>query len=94
MSAPDTEEYLRQQLNIPPFTRVDLWALPDPPPGQRPSQPLPVLIKLAIHGSPKHKLTLREIYLALEERFVWFKENRDDKAWKVSCSNQFAISLD
>lgn len=82
--APGSEEYLRQQLNIPSYQAVNLWALPDPPHGQRPSQPLPVLIKLAIHGSPKRKLTLREIYLALEERFAWYRENRDDKGWKVS----------
>ena len=91
---PDTEEYLRHQLHIPPFQPVNLWALPDPPAGQRPSQPLPVLIKLAIFGSRNRQLTLREIYAALEERFVWFRENRHDKAWKVSFFSHFAMFLD
>lgn len=91
VSAPDTEEYLRQQLDIRPYQPVNLWALPDPPPGQKPSQPLPVLIKLAIHGSPKKKLTLREIYLALEERFVWFRET-SDKAWKGSIRHNLSLN--
>lgn len=63
--------------------RVDLWCLPDPPPGERPSQPLGILIKLAIYGSAHQKLTLREIYAALEERFEWFRNNTEDSAWKV-----------
>lgn len=65
----NTEDYLRHQLNIPPYQDVNL-SLPDPVVGQPPSQPLPVLIKLAIHGSPNKMLTFREICLALEERFV------------------------
>ncbi|KIK02942.1 hypothetical protein K443DRAFT_501856 [Laccaria amethystina LaAM-08-1] len=36
--------------------------LDDPPPGQKPSQSLPILVKLAIYGSPRKSLTLQEIY--------------------------------
>jgi len=82
---PDAGDYLRQQLNLPAGAPVNLLSLPDPPPGQKPSQALPVLIKLAIYGSSRGKLTLQEIYTALEERFEWFKEHRTENAWKVCC---------
>ncbi|EIW83700.1 hypothetical protein CONPUDRAFT_31154, partial [Coniophora puteana RWD-64-598 SS2] len=54
----------------------------DPPPGEKPSQPYPTLIKLAIYGSMRKQLTLQDIYNALEDRFAWFKERRTEKAWK------------
>ncbi|KAJ7809485.1 hypothetical protein B0H14DRAFT_2379709, partial [Mycena olivaceomarginata] len=42
-----------------------------------------MLIKLAIYGSPKKRLTLQEIYQELATRFQWFRENQHDQAWKV-----------
>lgn len=74
---------MRAQLNIPRNRTVDLHALPDPPDGGRPTQPLAILMKLAIYGSPQQKLTLREIYAALENRFEWFRQNTHDQSWKV-----------
>jgi hypothetical protein len=70
------------QIGIAEGTPVDLWALPDPPPGQKPQQPLPILVKLAIHGSVKGRLTLQEIYQSLEDRFIYFARLRSS-AWKV-----------
>ena len=53
-------------------------------PDEKPNYPYPTLIRAAILGSPRKALTLQGIYDALEARFEWFREHRDDKAWKVS----------
>lgn len=52
-------EYLREQLKLPAGAIISLWSLPDPPAGEQPGTPLPMLIKLAIHGSPMKMLTLQ-----------------------------------
>lgn len=79
----DAGPYLRETLRIPSYQDVNLWALPDPPEGEKPNQPYPILIKLAIYGSRNKQLTLQEIYTALEDRFQWFRERKREKAWKV-----------
>jgi hypothetical protein len=79
----DVERYLRLQLNLPHDKPVDLWALEDPPYGQKPNQSYANLIKLAITGSPNRTLTLQEIYKALIDRFEWFRDNSNSMAWKV-----------
>lgn len=78
----DGTPHLREMLGLGPNDTVDLYSLSDPPPGAKPSYPYPVLIQLAINGSPRKRLTLSEIYSAIEERFEWFK-NTEDKAWQV-----------
>ncbi|OJA19883.1 hypothetical protein AZE42_09573 [Rhizopogon vesiculosus] len=78
----DAGPYLRETLRITPYQDINLWALPEPPEGEKLNQPYPILIKLAIYGSPHKQLTLQEIYTALEDRFEWFKDRRDEKAWK------------
>ncbi|KAJ8579938.1 winged helix DNA-binding domain-containing protein, partial [Rhizopogon salebrosus TDB-379] len=75
--------YLRKTLQIPPYQDVNLWALPNPPERKKPNQPYPILVKLAIYGSLHKQLTLQEIYTALEDRFEWFREHRDERAWKA-----------
>ncbi|KAJ7934378.1 hypothetical protein B0H13DRAFT_1496176, partial [Mycena leptocephala] len=70
-----TEEYLRRQLSLPPKVSINLWAVPEPADGGRPTTPLPMLIKLAIHGSGKERLTLREICAELAKRFQWYREH-------------------
>lgn len=42
-----------------------------------------MLIKLAIYGSTTRQLTLQDIYNELEKRFTWFREHRNERAWKV-----------
>jgi len=88
----ETDKYLRNQIGIPEGTRVDLWALPDPPLGQKPQQPLPILVKLAIHGCEKGMLTLQEIYQALENRFEYFSLLQNT-AWKV-CGLRMFIAIE
>ncbi|EKM77971.1 hypothetical protein AGABI1DRAFT_107749 [Agaricus bisporus var. burnettii JB137-S8] len=87
----ETDRYLRNQIGIPEGTDVDLWALPDPPAGQKPQQPLPILVKLAIHGSVKGRLTLQEIYQSLEDRFTYFARLRSS-AWKNSIRHNLSLN--
>ena len=81
----DGTPHLREMLGLGPNDTVDLNSLSDPPPGAKPSYPYPVLIQLAINGSPRKRLTLSEIYSAIEERFEWFRTT-EDKAWQVGTS--------
>ena len=71
---------------------INLDVLDDPPAGEKPNYPYPTLIKLAIYGSPRKRLTLQEIYQALEGRFAWFK-NSTDAAWKVCLPPAFVRSV-
>lgn len=80
---PTSDAEIRQFLGLSPDQELSLNALADPPAGQRPGQSIPTLSQLAILGSPTKRLTLQEIYQALEDRFEWFRLNRDDKSWQV-----------
>ena len=63
----------------PPLSLTDL---PNFPAEQKPPFTYPVLIRLAIMGSPQRRLLLSQIYSAIEDKFPWYKENAS-KAWKV-----------
>ncbi|KAJ6553612.1 hypothetical protein DFH09DRAFT_841342, partial [Mycena vulgaris] len=56
----------------------------DPAPGEKPTVPLPLLIKLAIYGSGRVKLTPQEVYSELCSRFKWFRQHQQgpEAAWK------------
>ncbi|KAF7292778.1 Fork-head domain-containing protein [Mycena indigotica] len=86
------EDYLRRQLCLAPSVNVDLWAIADPPDGQKPFASLPTLIKLAIHGDPKKKLTLQGICESLVNRFAWFHEHQMDDAWKNSVRHNLSLN--
>ncbi|KAJ7788589.1 hypothetical protein B0H14DRAFT_2398206 [Mycena olivaceomarginata] len=88
----DTGDYLRRQLNLPAGATVSLWSLPEPAAGEKPTTPLPMLIKLAIHGSTMKMLTLQEIYKELASRFQWFHEHKQDKAWKNSIRHNLSLN--
>jgi hypothetical protein len=62
-----------------PLSLIDL---PNFPAEQKPPFTYPVLIRLAIMGSPQRRLLLSQIYAAIEDKFPWYKENAS-KAWKV-----------
>lgn len=82
--ATDAEKLVCNLLDLPVDTQpIDLWALQDPPGREKPAQTLPNLVKLAIFGSRKKKLTLQEIYRALIDRFDWFKDHDMELSWKV-----------
>ncbi|KAG2336428.1 hypothetical protein BDR05DRAFT_1063661 [Suillus weaverae] len=88
----DAGPYLRETLCIPLCKEINLWALSDPPKGEKPNQPYPILIKLAVYGSPHQQLTLQEIYKALEDRFKWFDDRRSEKAWKNSIRHSLSLN--
>jgi hypothetical protein len=69
------------QPTAPPLS---LDSLPSYPPDQKPPFSYPVLIRLAIQGSPQKRLLLSQIYAAIEEKFPWYRDSAP-KAWKVSC---------
>lgn len=61
---------------------LSLDSLPSYPPDQKPPFSYPVLIRLAILGSPQRRLLLSQIYAAIEEKFPWYRDSAP-KAWKV-----------
>ncbi|KZT29781.1 winged helix DNA-binding domain-containing protein, partial [Neolentinus lepideus HHB14362 ss-1] len=83
---------LRQMLSIPADVPINLRAIPDPPQGEKPKQPYPVLVQLAIYGSPRRRLTLQEIYAALEDRFEWFRERSKEMQWKNSIRHNLSLN--
>lgn len=62
---------------------LSLDSLPSYPPDQKPPFSYPVLIRLAILGSPQKRLLLSQIYSAIEDKFPWYRDSAP-KAWKVS----------
>ena len=48
----------------------------------RPQHTLPVILRCAILGSPKQRLTIREIYAAMEKKYSYY--TTAGPAWKVS----------
>ncbi|KAJ7194958.1 fork head domain-containing protein, partial [Mycena pura] len=85
-------DYLRRQLCLSPGVPVDLWAIADPPDGQKPFASLPTLIKLALHGSARQRLTLQGICDALVARFTWFRAHQLDDAWKNSVRHNLSLN--
>ena len=79
---PDPGEFLRIKLGLKPGEEISLWSLPDPEPGQRPPHSYPLLVRLAIYGSPNQRATLKQIYEAIEARFEYYR-NQPKGAWKV-----------
>ncbi|EAU85223.1 hypothetical protein CC1G_06239 [Coprinopsis cinerea okayama7 len=88
---PEPEEYLRQKLQLPPGVPINLWALADGEPGQRPPHPYPLLVSVAIWGSPQKRLTLKGIYQAIEERFEYYRNNPKG-AWKGSIRHNLSLN--
>ncbi|KJA25028.1 hypothetical protein HYPSUDRAFT_135145, partial [Hypholoma sublateritium FD-334 SS-4] len=85
----ETEDYLRRTLSIPPPTPLNLLSLPDEPHGTK-TPKISDLIKLAIWGSPGHKLTLRQIYTAIEDRYPSYKA-ATDKPWQRSIRHNLSL---
>ncbi|KAJ3504513.1 hypothetical protein NMY22_g17899 [Coprinellus aureogranulatus] len=69
----EPEEQLRAKLCVKPGHSMNLWSLPYASPGERPPHSYPVLVWLAIYGSPDQRLTLNQIFSAIEERFEYYR---------------------
>ncbi|KAF7311926.1 Winged helix DNA-binding domain-containing protein [Mycena indigotica] len=91
MTGPDPASILRRKLNLPENIPITLSALPDYAADMRPSVPLPLLIEVAIYESETKRLTLKEIYSAIEGRYEFFRGGPSNAAWK--CSIRHALSL-
>jgi len=52
----------------------------------RPQHTLPVILRCAILGSPRKRLTIREIYATMESKYPYYKSAGE--TWKV-CKNNF-----
>ncbi|KAF8207033.1 hypothetical protein K438DRAFT_420495 [Mycena galopus ATCC 62051] len=90
---PDAGDHLRKTVGILPDVPISLWAVTDPPNGERPHLPLPMLIQLAIYGSEQKSLTLQEIYRAIATRFKYFsiQDSMGIESWRNSIRH--ALSL-
>lgn len=82
-AASPEEPYMREAFQLRQDMELTLASLQDAPPGERPNYALPLLSALAIHGSPRRRLTLQEIFRAIQGRFEWYAEHAGEKAWKV-----------
>ncbi|KAG8927726.1 hypothetical protein FRC02_007840 [Tulasnella sp. 418] len=73
-----------------PFGSLDQLA--DGPEGHnaRPPYPYSTLIRYAIEGSEKGKLTLAELYSAVEKRFPWF--SKSGSGWKNSIRHNLSLN--
>jgi len=80
--------HLRALLGCPPGAPVGLNEVVDPPSSEKPNYPLLTLIKLAIYGSPRRRLTLQEIYQALGDRF----ESVSGPMSSLGCVYTFSVS--
>lgn len=52
----------------------------------RPQHTLPVILRCAILGSPRRRLTIREIYAAMEDKYSYYKTA--GPTWKVTRSSR------
>lgn len=86
------EKTLHEILGLEPGTPISLDSLTDPEEGMKPEYTYATLVKLAIYASPQKKLTLQEIYEAIEKRFEWFRKCENPNAWKVSSFCSFTVS--
>jgi hypothetical protein len=67
-------------IHIPhPDCPDSLACLPDT--DGRPQHTLPVILRCAILGSPRKRLTIREIYAAMEEKYAYYRTA--GATWKV-----------
>ncbi|KAJ7865446.1 hypothetical protein B0H14DRAFT_3599369, partial [Mycena olivaceomarginata] len=75
------EELRKKRIQLVAGAGLSLRAIQDPPGGNKPGVPLHILAKMAINGSPRKRLSLKEICDALIDCFAWFRGN---VRWKAS----------
>ncbi|KAF5368389.1 hypothetical protein D9758_002173 [Tetrapyrgos nigripes] len=56
----------------------------------RPQHTLPVILRCAILGSPKQKLTIREIYAAMEGKYAYYRSA--GQTWKQSVRHHLSLN--
>ncbi|KAJ6621139.1 hypothetical protein B0H10DRAFT_1945520 [Mycena sp. CBHHK59/15] len=65
-----------------------LACLPDT--DDRPQHTLPVILRCAILGSPRKRLTIREIYAAMEEKYAYYRTA--GPTWKQSVRHHLSLN--
>ncbi|KAJ3759238.1 hypothetical protein EV361DRAFT_791474, partial [Lentinula raphanica] len=88
-------DHVRQRYNIPEGVPVDLTAIPDPPDGSRPRETLAQIASLAIVGSPKQMLAIREMYHTIMQHFTWYRTADQEamKKWQGSLRHLLSLKL-
>ncbi|KAG6837320.1 hypothetical protein H0H93_011415 [Arthromyces matolae] len=56
----------------------------------RPQHTLPVILRCAILGSPRQRLTIREIYAAMEDKYAYYKTA--GPTWKQSVRHHLSLN--
>ncbi|KAJ3513475.1 hypothetical protein NLJ89_g2926 [Agrocybe chaxingu] len=85
----ETEKYLRKTLEVPYPYPLNLSSLPDEPFDKK-APAVTTLIKLAIFGSKDKRLTLRQIYDEIENRYPSWKDAKD-KHWQTSIRHNLSL---
>ncbi|KAJ7751212.1 hypothetical protein DFH07DRAFT_826548 [Mycena maculata] len=76
-------------LHIPhPDCPDSLACLPDT--DGRPQHTLPVILRCAILGAPRKRLTIREIYAAMEEKYAYYRTA--GQTWKQSVRHHLSLN--
>ncbi|KIJ66199.1 hypothetical protein HYDPIDRAFT_26570 [Hydnomerulius pinastri MD-312] len=96
VSANTTVEQSPQAADEPPYTDHEphpncpdtLACLPDT--DGRPQHTLPVILRCAILGSPKKRLTIRAIYAAMEDKYAYFRNA--GPTWKQSVRHHLSLN--
>ncbi|KAH7923242.1 hypothetical protein BV22DRAFT_1069104 [Leucogyrophana mollusca] len=92
-TTPESNHYTREG---PPFPEHEphpdcpdtLACLPDT--DGRPQHTLPVILRCAILGSPRKRLTIREIYAAMEGKYLYFRTA--GPTWKQSVRHHLSLN--
>ncbi|KAJ3520890.1 hypothetical protein NMY22_g12543 [Coprinellus aureogranulatus] len=87
----EPEQQLRANLGIQPGETLNLWSLPCAKPGERPPHSYPVLVWLAVNGSANRRMTLNQIFTAIEERFEFYR-NQPKGCWKGTIRHNLILN--
>ncbi|OCB85639.1 WD40 repeat-like protein [Sanghuangporus baumii] len=87
---PGSDPSLVENMAHPPHENCpdSLDCLPDT--NDRPQHTLPVILRCAILGSAKRKLTIRDIYAAMEKKYPYYRTA--GPAWKQSVRHHLSLS--
>ncbi|KAJ7109941.1 hypothetical protein C8R44DRAFT_268333 [Mycena epipterygia] len=88
-SSSEEQDDYNPNLHIPhPDCPDSLACLPDT--RERPQHTLPVILRCAILGSPRKRLTIREIYAAMEEKYSYY--TNAGPTWKQSVRHHLSLN--
>ncbi|KAG6845359.1 hypothetical protein H0H87_010468 [Tephrocybe sp. NHM501043] len=83
-----TEDSAYHDHELHPNCPDSLSCLPDT--DGRPQHTLPVILRCAILGSPRQRLTIREVYAAMENKYAYYKTA--GPTWKQSVRHHLSLN--